>query len=288
MKISGQTLDAGQVVFGTIRWTTATGGAGIQIGERDRHSRDRSKKAEGGRVVRTGRRVGKSQPDGNDGWRGRCSSSFRLLGSFREVFRHDRPAIRVDAMEKLRARTHGPPASDQKTKFLRRPPRLDDRFSEPNYELGHMLFRKEGLSWRRRVAGARDSRRFALHGKRRSNWASAAITKGDYDAAIRLFRHGQRRSAAQRSIQQSGLPPFSRRNDASAAAGFMKALEGDEGDPDYWFNYGYALWNWGNTTKPPISSRAALQRSPDDTGSDQFSGALPPQRSLQSRRSENR
>jgi Flp pilus assembly protein TadD len=58
----------------------------------------------------------------------------------------------------------------------------------------------------------------------------------------------------------------SRKNDlAGAVDNFGKALEGDEGDPDYWFNVGWELWKQGKFELAAANFRALLDRSPGDT-----------------------
>jgi Flp pilus assembly protein TadD len=50
-----------------------------------------------------------------------------------------------------------------------------------------------------------------------------------------------------------------------AIANYRKALEGDDGDPDYHFNLGYALWRAGQHSEAAASFRAAVARNPADT-----------------------
>ena len=103
--------------------------------------------------------------------------------------------------------------------------------------------------------------------------------EGDYDAAIRLFQMvGD--EVPLNEVFNNLAAALSRRNDASAAAGFKKALDGDQSDPDYWFNYGYALWKLGQYAQAADQFRAALQRSPDDTEATSFLGRATPQRSV--------
>jgi tetratricopeptide (TPR) repeat protein len=94
---------------------------------------------------------------------------------------------------------------------------------------------------------------------------------GDYDAAIRLFRMVSE-EVPLNEVFNNLAAALSRRNDASAAAGFKKALDGDQSDPDYWFNYGYALWKLGQYSEAADQFRATLQRSPDDTEATSFLG----------------
>ena len=58
---------------------------------------------------------------------------------------------------------------------------------------------------------------------------------------------------------------LSRRNDPRATDNFNKALEGDESDPDYWFNVGYSLWRRGQFTEAANKFRAVLDRTPADS-----------------------
>jgi predicted Zn-dependent protease len=57
---------------------------------------------------------------------------------------------------------------------------------------------------------------------------------------------------------------LSRKNDPAAADNFRKALEGDDTDPDYWFNLGYSLWKQGKFTDAAEKFHAVLERSPED------------------------
>ncbi len=54
-------------------------------------------------------------------------------------------------------------------------------------------------------------------------------------------------------------------NKASAQENFEKALEGDNSDPDYWFNTGYWLWKNRKFKEAAEKFRAVLDRAPDDT-----------------------
>ena len=50
----------------------------------------------------------------------------------------------------------------------------------------------------------------------------------------------------------------------SSLENLKKALEGDDSDPDYHFNIGYALWKRGQFEAGAESFRAALARKPND------------------------
>ena len=64
----------------------------------------------------------------------------------------------------------------------------------------------------------------------------------------------------------------SRLRSSAALENFRKALEGDDTDPDYHFNVGYALWKQGDYTRAAQSFRAALDRNPEDSEAVLFLG----------------
>ncbi len=270
MKI-GQTLDAGQVVFGDYTIDPATSAAAMKSPIRIVvHVIDLKKLKEAQSFEQDGVLENLSQMEMTLAWQVLRQISPTSAAS-EEVFRRERPAIRVDAMESYVRGLMTPAANaDQRMKFFTQAARLDDHFSQPNYALGRMLFAKKdyrgAINWLARVTRAD------------SHYMEASFLlgicryyDGDYDSAIRLFRMiGD--EVPLNEVFNNLAAALSRRNDASAAAGFQKALEGDEGDPDYWFNYGYALWKLGQYAKAADQFRAALQRSPDDTEATSFLG----------------
>jgi tetratricopeptide (TPR) repeat protein len=271
MKI-GQTLDAGQIVFGDYTVDPATSAsAGLKSHIRIVvHVIDLKKLKEAQSFEQDGVLENLSQMEMALAWQVLRQVSPTSAAS-EEVFLRERPAIRVDAMESYVRGLMTPASSvDQRTKFFTQAARLDDRFSQPNHELGHILFAKKdyhgAINWLARVTRAD------------SHYMEASFLlgicryyEGDYDAAIRLFRMvGE--EVPLNEVFNNLAAALSRRNDASAAAGFMKALEGGERDPDYWFNYGYALWKLGQYEKAADQFRAALQRSPDDAEATSFLG----------------
>ncbi len=269
MKI-GQTLDAGQVVFGDY---TVDPAAGSVAGTKPNirlvvHVMDLRKLKEAQSFEQYGPLDNLSQMEMTLAWQV-LHQVAPSSGITEDVFLRDRPAIRVDAMESY---VRGLLAAniDQKTKFFQQAARLDDRFSQPNYELGHMLFAKKdyrgAATWLLKVTRA-DSHYMEAS----FQLGICRYYDGDYEAAIRLFRMVSE-EVPLNEVLNNLAAALSRKNDASAAAGFLKALEGDEGDPDYWFNYGYALWKLGQYSKAADQFRAVLQRSPDDQEATSFLG----------------
>ncbi len=270
MKV-GETLDAGQVIFGDYTVEPGTGGAPVGMKSPIRivvHVIDLRKLKEFQSIEQNGVLEDLSKMEMTIAWQ-----VLRQVAPnnpvTEEAFFRDRPAIRVDAMESY-VRGLMAASPDQKAKFFTQAARLDDKFSQPNYELGHVLFAKKDYKgaapWLVRV-----TRGDSHYMEASFQLGICRYYDGDYDAAIRLFRM----VAAEVPLNEvfnNLAAALSRRNDASAADGFAKALEGDETDPDYWFNYGYALWKLGQYPKAADQFRAALQRSPGDTEATSFLG----------------
>ena len=271
MKI-GQTLDAGQVVFGDYTVDPpASGAAGAKSNIRIVvHVIDLRKLKEAQSFEQYGTLENLSQMEMALAWQVLCQVAPNTQVSM-EAFLRERPAIRVDAMESY-VRGLMTPASntEQRIKLFTQAARLDDRFSPPSYELGHMLFAKKdyrgAAPWLIKVTRA-DSHYMEAS----FQLGICRYYEGDYDAAIRLFKMVAE-EVPLNEVFNDLAAALSRRNDASAAAGFMKALEGDEGDPDYWFNYGYALWKLGQYPQAADQFRAVIQRSPEDQEAISFLG----------------
>jgi len=271
MKI-GQTLDAGQVVFGDYTidpsaFSSQSIKAPIRIVA---HVIDLRKFKEAQSFEQDGILENLSQLEMSLAWQVLHQVTPGSAPS-EDIFRRERPVIRVDAMESYVRGLMTPAASaDLRIKFFTQAAKLDDRFSQPNYELGHILFARKdyhgAAGWLTKVARA-DSHYMEAS----FQLGICRYYEGDFDAAIRLFRMVAD-EVPLNEVFNNLAAALSRRNDASAAEGFHKALQGDEGDPDYWFNYGYALWKLGQYAKAAEQFRAALQRSPGDTEATSFLG----------------
>jgi tetratricopeptide (TPR) repeat protein len=269
MKI-GETLDAGQVVFGDYTVEPAAGAAaGLKSNIRIVvHVIDLKKLKEAESFEQYGVLEDLSRMEMALAWQV-LHQVAPLAPVTEDAFMRERPSIRVGAMESY-VRGLMAPGAEQKTKFFTQAARLDDRFSQPNYQLGHMLFEKKdyhgAAAWLAKVTRA-DSHYMEAS----FQLGLCRYYDGDYDAAIRLFRMVSEEFPLN-EVFNNLAAALSRRNDASAADGFMKALEGDESDPDYWFNYGYALWKLGQYPAAANQFRAVLERTPDDQEATSFLG----------------
>jgi tetratricopeptide (TPR) repeat protein len=261
MKI-GETLDAGEVVFGELKV------APVDLPATALKSNLRlvvrvvnlKKLSEGPEFSQDGPLENLSQMETKLAW-----MLLRELAPdsapSEEAFFHDRAPVRVDAMENY-VRGLMAPGEDQKMKLFTQAARLDEHFSQPNFQLGRMLFRKKDYKtaavWLAKVS------------KGDSHFLEAAFLRGlckyyqsDFDGAIDQFRMVSAEIPLNEVFNDLGAA-LSRKSDAAATENFNKALEGDQGDPDYWFNVGYSLWKQGKFELAADNFRAALDRSPTD------------------------
>lgn len=184
-------------------------------------------------------------------------------------FRRDRPSLRLDAIENyIRGLMAASP--EQRHRLFAQAARLDNRFSEPNYQLGKMAWEKKesavAAAWLEKVSRA-DSHFFEAQ----FLLGLCKYQTGDFEAA-------------QKALQTvaSAVPLNEVFNDLGAAQSrlrlpvaldnFRRALDGDSTDPDYHFNVGYALWKRGDFTSAADSFRAVLDRSPEDQEATLFLG----------------
>lgn len=187
-----------------------------------------------------------------------------------DAFLKGRPGVRVDAMESY-ARAMMAMNPDQRMKLLAQSARLDPNFSQPNFQMGRMLFAKKDYklasSWLAKVT------------KADSHYMESAFLlgicryhEGDFEGAAKLFRMVVAEVPLNEVFNNLGAA-LSRKGDiAIADENFRKALEGDQADPDYWFNTGYALWKEGQFSEAADKFRAVLDRTRDDQDATVFLG----------------
>ncbi len=179
-----------------------------------------------------------------------------------EDFRKARPAVRVDAVENyirgLLAAT-----AEQKIKLFLQAARLEPAYSDPAVQLGKLYVeRKEyrfALIWLEKVAPTHShfyEAQFLL--------GLCRYLTGDFESAETAFRRVSE-AVPLNEVMNNLAASQSRRKLPEAVDNFRKAIEGDDSDPDYRFNLGYALWKRGQFEPAADSFRAALERNPEDT-----------------------
>ncbi len=258
----GETLDAGQIIFGEYKVEGADSGTTTVQSNMRMTIRviDLKKLRELPSIEQSGPLESLNQME--------MRLAFALLKQLapertqgEAEFLRDHPAVRVDAMESyVRGLMSG--NREQQEKLFAQAVRLDDHFSQPNFQLGRISFLKKdyrtAASWLAKVT------------RNDSHYMEASFLLGicryyenDFDGAIQQFRMVAAEVPLNEVYNNLGAA-LSRKNDSAALENFSKALEGDEGDPDYWFNTGYALWKQRRFDQAAEKFRAVLDRSRND------------------------
>ncbi|MGH9721199.1 MAG: tetratricopeptide repeat protein [Bryobacteraceae bacterium] len=181
--------------------------------------------------------------------------------STEQSFLKARPTLRVDAIESY-IRGLLATSRDQKLRFFAQAARLDNRFSQPCFQLGrmhvdHKDFRL-AIEWLERVARA-DSHYYEA----RFLLGLCRYYTADYARAEQAFAQVAEAVPVNEVINNLAAAQ-SRRNSPEAVSNFRKALEGDAADPDFHFNLGFALWKRAQFDDAAQSFRASLERKTDD------------------------
>lgn len=259
----GETLDAGQIVFGEFQVEGADLGATSPKSSLRLVARviDLRRLRQGPEFLETGPLENLSQMETRLAWTVAHSLAPDGTPTQEEFFR-GHPPVRVDAMESY-IRGLAVANSEQKQKFFQQAARLDDRFSQPAFQLGRIFFQKKDYKtsdqWLVKVSHTD------------SHFLESAFLRGiclyyegDFDSAINQFSLVAAEIPLNEVYNDLGAA-LSRKNDAAATEDFTKALQGDEGDPDYWFNVGYSLWKQGKYALAAEKFRAVLDRKQDDS-----------------------
>ncbi len=258
----GETLDAGQIVFGDLRVEGAGSGATNLKANLRLTVRivDLKKFQQGAEIVQTGSLENLSQMETKLAWMLLRQLAPESAPS-EDAFFHDRAPVRVDAMESY-VRGLMATSEDQKVKLFTQAAHLDEHFSQPDFQLGRWLFAKKDYKtaepWLSKVT------------KSDSHFLEAAFLRGickyhegDFEGAADQFKMVANEVPLNEVYNNLGAA-LSRKNDPAAGENFKKALDGDVGDPDYWFNLGYSLWKQGRFELAATHFRAVLDRSPGD------------------------
>lgn len=170
-------------------------------------------------------------------------------------------AIRVDAIENY-IRGLLAPTPEAQHRYFTQAVRLDDKFSQPCFQLGKLHFAKKeyklAADWLQKVSPA------DLH-YREANFLLGLCLyhTGEFSLAQNAFQIVAKTVPLNEVLNDIGAAQ-SRRNLPEALDSFKKALDGDPSDPDYQFNVGYALWKRADFDAAAERFRAALERNPQD------------------------
>jgi tetratricopeptide (TPR) repeat protein len=256
-------LDANRVIYGDFEVTPPSPGAAVSRGSirLTAYILDMERMRKGPEFMESGPLEDLAQLQSKLAWQVLRLLAPELTPSA-EQFLNERPPVRLDAIENY---TRGllSANSEQKHRYFTQAYRLDDRSSEPAYELGRLYWPKKeyrlAADWLGRVKP--NSPRFF-----EANFllGLSRYFLGDYSGAKAAFERVAQSVPLNEVYNNLGAAE-SRLNRPEALDTFRKALEGDPADADFNFNVGYALWKRGDFAAAADSFRAALARNPEDT-----------------------
>jgi tetratricopeptide (TPR) repeat protein len=178
-----------------------------------------------------------------------------------QSFLAKRTRTRIDALENyIRGLLAADPAA--KHRFFTQAARLDANFSPPCFQLG--LYHWEQDAFREAALWFQRVRSTDSHYRQANFYLGICKYRvADYPAAEQAFQLVASTVPLNEVYNNLGAAQI-RRSPSLALDSFLKALEGDQSDPDYHFNAGYALWKIGNFEVAAERFRAALDRVPSD------------------------
>jgi tetratricopeptide (TPR) repeat protein len=263
---AGESLDAGQVVYGEYESkTSAVGDKTIRLSVRMINIKRMKESAP---MEQVGAIADLSLLETKLAWQLIQHLGPRSSVS-EEEFLKARPPVRIDAVE-LYIRGLLSTVTDQKQKMFTQAAALDPRYSQPAFQLGRIYWDKRDYrnagQWLERVTKADSHYMEALflHGLCKFN-------EGEYLDAIKDFQTVAAEVPLNEVYNNLGAAQ-SRKDIFGAEINFKKALQGDEADPDYWFNMGYLEWKNGAFIPAADKFRAVLDRSPEDVEAKIFLG----------------
>lgn len=259
----GEALDADNVIYGQYELTPPADGAKTTRGSLRITARILNIKRlkQGGEFAEIGALEDLAALETHLGWQALQFLLPKTAPSEQE-FLQARPPVRVDAIENyIRGLLATSP--EQMNRFFTQAARLDDRYSQPCFQLGKIYWKKKDYGvaarWLARVRPT-DSRyleaQFFL--------GLSRYYTGDFLGAEKAFQIVAAQVPLNEVYNDLGAAQ-ARLTKAEALENFRKAMEGDSADPDYHFNLGYALWKAGQFAPAAESFRAVLDRNPNDS-----------------------
>ncbi|MEN6601922.1 MAG: tetratricopeptide repeat protein [Bryobacteraceae bacterium] len=179
-----------------------------------------------------------------------------------EEFLRNRPKVRLDAMESY-VRGLGAASIEQKIALFTKAANMAPDFMPPSFQLGLLYWNREeyraAIEWLNKVKppDPRFHHAAFLLGLCRFHAA-------DYAGAQAAFQTVADAVPLNEVFNDLGAAQL-RRELPEAVENFRKALAGDNSDPVYHFNLGYALWRQRDFDAAAASFRSALERNPSDT-----------------------
>jgi tetratricopeptide (TPR) repeat protein len=260
----GESLDASRVVYGSYELLPAGPGSPQSKGSLRINARvlDLKRTRQGAAYSELGAL--------EDLWSLAAHLGWQTLGWLRpnaapdeREFMKARPAVRLDAVESY-IRGLLAASAEQRHRYFTQAARLDAHYSQPCFELGRIFWERKEYKvaggWLERVARSDPhylEAQFFL--------GLSRFQGGDFQSAEQAFQRVSEEMPLNEVFNDLGVAQWRRQDYASAASSFRKALEGDDGDPDYHFNLGAAQWRAGKFDEAAESFRAVLARNAGDS-----------------------
>jgi tetratricopeptide (TPR) repeat protein len=257
-----ETVDATRVMFGAFEFHPLVGALDESKGALRISARILNLKQvkAGGEIVELGALEDLAALQIRVSWQALRQAAPRSATAETEFLRN-RPTVRLDAMESY-VRGLVAATDEQKILLFSKSAILAPNFAPPCFQLGRVYWKKKeygtAIEWLNKVKSPDPRFHHAafLLGLCRFQTADYAGAQAAFQAvslAVPLNEVFNNLGAAE-----------SRRNLPEAIENFRKALAGDDSDPVYHFNLGYALWRQRDFTAAAERFRAVLDRDPSD------------------------
>jgi Flp pilus assembly protein TadD/TolB-like protein len=178
-----------------------------------------------------------------------------------DEFSKTRPPVRLDALEQYIRGLLAERPADQ-LRFLTQAAKIDPRYTQPAYELGHLYFEQKDYAaasdWFRKVNRPSSSffeATFFL--------GIARYRIGDFLGAEKAFSTVAQEVPLNEVFNNLGLAQM-QRGQPQGVEQLKRAVEGDPADLDYRFNLGYALWRRGDYVAAAEQFRIVVTRDAKD------------------------
>lgn len=178
-----------------------------------------------------------------------------------EEFLRNRPSVRLDAMESY-VRGLAAASDEQKIALFTKAANLAQNFARPCFHLGQVYWKRKeyraAIEWLSKVKPPNPRFHHATFLLGLCRYQTA-----DYAGAREAFQIVADAVPLNEVFNNLGAAELHRSLPA-AIENFRKAIAGDDSDPTYHFNLGYALWRNRDFDDAAASFRAALDRNPSD------------------------
>ena len=259
----GQSLDAGQVVYGEFQLIPPPAGVTNTRGSLKITARilDLRRMTQGPEYAEVGALEDLAQQQSHLAWQTLQFIAPKQAPSESE-FRKQWRQVRVDAIESyIRGLLAQSPEARQK--LFAQALRIEPNFSDAAYQLGLLAYQRK--DYKSAAENLVKVERTDVHFRQAMFYLGICkYQSDDFGGAQSAFETVVSEVPLNEVWNNLGAAQSRRNLLAAAVESFTKALEGDSGDPVYHFNAGVALWKLSRFDEAAERFRAALDRNPQD------------------------